>query len=43
MVANGVSADTLTASIKNKCRQDALKYVISVGEEIYKELEARVK
>lgn len=41
LVSYGVSADTITASIKNKCRQDALKLIISVAEDIYKELEAR--
>ena len=41
MVSAGVSADTITAMFKNKCRQDALKNFGTVAVEIRKELEKR--
>ena len=41
IVGMGVSADTITAMFKNKCRQDALKTVVNVVDEIRKELEKR--
>src|SRR5262245_18469029 len=39
LTGQGISADTIAAMFKNKCRQDALKLVIQAASEIRVELE----
>lgn len=41
LIGEGISEDTVVAMFKNKCRQDALKEVVLVADEIYREMRER--